>query len=257
MSNHQPPISNYPALPQSEVPHLTTAQMVEVDRAMMEDYRIELMQMMENAGRNLAHLARARFLDGVPRGKSVLVLAGSGGNGGGALVCARRLHNWGAKVHVATTKSIEAFQGIPAHQLDILQRMGVTLTPAAVPSPAEPPALIIDGIIGYSLRGAPRGIAAEMIRRANDLPAPVLALDVPSGIATDGAVQSPAIRAAATLTLTLALPKIAFRRAAVLALTGALFLADISVPPELYTALGISVGHIFAESEIVQLKSQI
>ena len=38
-----------------ELPYLTTAQMVEVDRAMMEDYRIELIQMMENAGRSRAH----------------------------------------------------------------------------------------------------------------------------------------------------------------------------------------------------------
>ncbi len=53
--------------PQSEivaVPYLTTDQMREVDRAMIEDYHIELIQMMENAGRNLAHLARMRFLNG-------------------------------------------------------------------------------------------------------------------------------------------------------------------------------------------------
>ncbi|NIM09211.1 MAG: NAD(P)H-hydrate epimerase, partial [Planctomycetales bacterium] len=55
------------------------------------DYRIDLIQMMENAGRNLAHLARSRFLGGDPQGKRVAVLAGTGGNGGGALVCARRL----------------------------------------------------------------------------------------------------------------------------------------------------------------------
>ncbi len=249
MTHNQFPISNL-----QRIPHLTTAQMIEVDRAMVEDYRIKLVQMMENAGRNLAHLARMRFLGGDPRGKSVLVLAGSGGNGGGALVCARRLHNFGAKVHVATTKSPTEFGGVPAHQLDILQRIGVEIS-IGVPSSAEKPALIIDGIIGYSLRGDPRGIAAEMIRRANAAVTPVLSLDVPSGIATDGAVQSPAIRAAATLTL--ALPKVAFRQAVVLAHTGELYLADISVPSELYAAMGISVGEIFAENDIVRLKSQI
>src|SRR5215510_10201998 len=57
--------------PTDAVPSLTTAQMVEVDRAMIEDFHIELIQMMENAGRNLAHLARMRFLDGDPRGKRV------------------------------------------------------------------------------------------------------------------------------------------------------------------------------------------
>ena len=79
---------------------LTTSQMIEVDRAMIEDYHIDLIQMMENAGRNLAHLARERFLHGDPRGQKVVVLAGTGGNGGGALVCARRLHNYGADARV-------------------------------------------------------------------------------------------------------------------------------------------------------------
>lgn len=45
------------------IAYVDTAQMVEVDRAMIEDYRIELIQMMENAGRNLAHLARMRFAE--------------------------------------------------------------------------------------------------------------------------------------------------------------------------------------------------
>ena len=54
-----------------DIPYLTTEQMVEVDRAMMHNYKIELIQMMENAGRNLAHLARERFFDGDPRAKQL------------------------------------------------------------------------------------------------------------------------------------------------------------------------------------------
>ncbi len=99
----------------SNVPYVTTEQMIEVDRAMMQDYRIELIQMMENAGRNLAHLARMRFLDGNPQGKKVVILAGTGGNGGGGLVCARRLHNWGAQVQVVVIRPIEDFTPVPAH----------------------------------------------------------------------------------------------------------------------------------------------
>ena len=79
-----------------ELPYLTTGQMREVDRAMMDDLQIGLIQMMENAGRNLAHLARGRFLGGNPQDKNVVALAGAGGNGGGSLVCARWLHNHGA-----------------------------------------------------------------------------------------------------------------------------------------------------------------
>src|SRR6516225_4486829 len=109
------------------IPGLTTVQMIEVDRAMIEDFRIELIQMMENAGRNLAHLARTRFLGGDPRAKRVIALAGGGGNGGGALVAARRLHNWGAEVTVGLAQSASAMTSVPAHQLDILERMGVPI----------------------------------------------------------------------------------------------------------------------------------
>jgi len=77
----------------AKIPFITTDQMREVDRAMIEDYGISLVQMMENAGRNLAQLARSRFLQGDPTGRRVLVLAGKGGNGGGGMVCARLHHN--------------------------------------------------------------------------------------------------------------------------------------------------------------------
>ena len=96
-----------------EIPMLTTEQMREVDRLMVGEYKILLIQMMENAGRNLAHLARRRFLNGNPIGRSILVLVGTGGNGGGGLVCARRLHNWGAQVHVLSTAEPDRFAEIP------------------------------------------------------------------------------------------------------------------------------------------------
>jgi NAD(P)H-hydrate epimerase len=237
-----------------DIPYLTAEQMVKVDRAMTEAFRIELVQMMENAGRNLAHLARERFFDGNPRGKKVVVLAGTGGNGGGSLVCARRLHNYGAAVSVYITKPDADFTPVPAHQLDILRRMRIPVALAGAIQDATNPDLIIDGIIGYSLKGAPRGGAGELIRWANAQAAPILSLDAPSGVdATTGAVFDPAITAAATMTL--ALPKEGLRAPGVVSKVGELYLADISVPPELYAepALGLTVGHIFAESDIVRV----
>jgi len=229
--------------------------MIEVDRAMMHDFRIELIQMMENAGRNLAHLARERFLDGDPRGKHVVVLAGTGGNGGGALVCARRLHNYGAQVQVFMTKPDAEFTPVPAHQLDILHRMGLPVAQAAGVIQAANPSLIIDGVIGYSLKGAPRGAAGELIRWANAQEAPILALDAPSGVdTTTGTVFDPAIQAAATMTL--ALPKEGLRAPGVEERVGELYLADISVPPSLYSepALGLEIGYLFSESDIIRLR---
>ena len=239
----------------ADVPFVDTEQMIEVDRAMIEDFHITLIQMMENAGRNLAHLARVRFLDGDPRGKRVVVLAGTGGNGGGALVCARRLHNYGAQVHVFVTKADKFFTPIPGHQLDILRRMGVAVGQRETLDSAEKPALIIDGIVGYSLKGTPRGAADTMIRWANAQDAPILALDAPSGVDTNsGRVYDPTIQATATLTL--ALPKKGLLVPGVEQQVGELYLADISVPPELYaaSALQIAIGHVFAESDIVRLR---
>jgi len=245
----------------TDIPFITTDQMREVDRAMIEDYHIEMIQMMENAGRNLAHLARTRFLGGDPRGRYIVVLAGRGGNGGGGLVCARRLHNWGARVHVITTHPDDRYRGVPAHQLDILRYMDVPAMTASENSATgillrnvPPVDLIIDAIIGYSLSGAPIGTAAHMITWANAQEAPILSLDVPSGIDTNsGQVYSPAIKAAATLTL--ALPKQGLRTSNTAGFIGELYLADISIPPSLYAGSGLelSVGPIFAQTEIIRL----
>ena len=235
------------------MPSVTAEQMREVDRAMVEDYGIQLTQMMENAGLSLAHLARTRFFHGEPAGKRALVLVGRGGNGGGGMACARRLHNWGADVEVVTASPLSEIEGVPGVQLGILQRMAVPVSHGS-DSPDLPEAdIVIDAIIGYSLRGAPAGAAARLIRAANAHEAPVLSLDVPSGVdASTGSVTEPSIRATATLTL--ALPKTGLHAAAATPYVGELYLADISVPPQLYDAtLGLTVGPIFAKGDVVRL----
>jgi NAD(P)H-hydrate epimerase len=202
-------------------------------------------------------LARVRFLDSHPAGKHIVVLAGTGGNGGGALVCARRLNNWGANVQVYTTHPDDAFTQVPAHQLDILHRMQVPVNAADAVAEITNVDLIIDGIIGYSLSGAPYGTAADLIRWANDQIVPVLSLDAPSGVdTTSGTVFDPAIRASATMTL--ALPKEGLKAPNIAANVGELYLADISVPPALYAepALQLKVGAIFSQSDILRLSHE-
>ena len=115
--------------------------------------------------------------------------------------------------------------------------------------------LILDGLIGYSLKGAPYGLIAELIRWANDCGSPLLSLDTPSGLdTTTGTVFEPAIRAAATMTL--ALPKAGLHAPRGCANVGELYLADISVPPALYTqpTLALDVGPLFAEADIVRIR---
>lgn len=222
----------------SAVPALTTEQMRAVDRAMVEDLHIELVQMMENAGRNLAELAITRFSP-----DTVTVLAGPGGNGGGGLVAARHLVNRGSQVQVVLSQP-GRLTHVPAHQADILARMGVTI--ASRPSTAD---LVIDALIGYSLQGDPAGTTAELITWANDQAAPVLALDTPSGLdLTTGTAGTPAVWATATLTL--ALPKVGLLDAPIV---GELYLADISVPALVYQRMGISVPELFRQSSLVRI----
>jgi NAD(P)H-hydrate epimerase len=234
-------------------PAVTSAQMREVDRAMIEDFHIELVQMMENAGRGLTELAVDVF--GPPR---VLVLAGPGGNGGGGLVAARHLANRGRQVRVVLATQAERLAAVPRHQLDILTRMGVPVAVAArlddLPSTLHAHGdvdLVIDALLGYSLSGDPREPVASLIRWINEQSAPVLSLDTPSGLdVTSGVPAEPCVLATATLTL--ALPKTGLLRAPQV---GQLHLADISVPPVLYRRLGIEVGDLFAQSPIVHVST--
>lgn len=212
-----------PVIPGSDLAWISEVDMVEIDRVMMEDLRIDLAQMMENAGRQLARLV----LDGASP-STVAVAAGSGGNGGGGLVAARHLANAGADVVVITTRQRSEMAPVPAHQLEILERMGLEQR-AEVPNVD----VVIDALIGYSLRGRPRSATASLMQQVTRGRS-VVALDVPSGLdVTTGTTPGAAVHADATLTL--ALPKIGLRDAPQV---GDLYLADISVPPSITSAFG-------------------
>ncbi|MCL4120481.1 UNVERIFIED_CONTAM: hypothetical protein GTU68_053878 [Idotea baltica] len=217
--------------------------MIEVDRVMIEDLRIELIQMMENAGRNLAQLVIDRFAPG-----TVTVLAGSGGNGGGGLVAARHLANRGVDVAVTLGKPSDKLGPVTTHQYDILRRMGVPDEPE--PRTAD---VVIDALVGYSLKGAPRGRVGELVEQIGQIGEHVVALDTPSGVnVTDG--SAPGIAVDADATMTLALPKIGLRDHASV---GELYLADISVPPSVYTAMGVAHVPDFSTSTLVRVDPDI
>ncbi|HEX9658663.1 MAG TPA: NAD(P)H-hydrate epimerase [Rhodothermales bacterium] len=219
------------------VPCITADEMRAVDQGMVSLCGISMVQMMEHAGRLLATLAVEEFLSR-PRSGPVIILTGTGGNGGGGLVCARNLSNWGFEVRVVTSRPPDELRGVTAMQYRICRRIGVPAQTAESISGLLEAGLIVDTIIGYSLQGAPTGQVARLIEMANENPGPVLSLDIPSGIdATTGEVFEPSVRADATLTL--ALPKAAFKVEAAFRQAGRLYLGDIGVPPSLYRELGI------------------
>lgn len=229
----------YPTVAAESVAWITETQMIEVDRVMVEDLDIGLIQMMENAGRNLARATIDLFDP-----QRVWVAAGSGGNGGGGLVAARHLANAGVDVRVTTTKPAAELTGVPARQLGILERMGIAVGGAPAPDEID---VGIDALIGYSLHGAPHGRTETLIRHINRC-GRAIALDTPSGLdVTSG--ETPGAVVDATSTLTLALPKVGLRGSRCV---GQLLLADISVPPSVTGPLGGAPG--FRAGSIVEVR---
>ena len=218
---------------------------------MVDDLGIDLVRMMENAGRGLARLVRA-LASGAGRYR-VVVLAGRGGNGGGALVAARRLAGWGVPVEVYVSRPLSEYRDAPEQQSEILGRMEVAVHASGTPDVEGDPLIVVDGLIGYSLSGSPRDHTADLIEWANTVGAPIVSLDVPSGVdASTGAVPGAAISAAATLTL--ALPKTGLFSGDAPSYVGDLYVADIGVPASLYVnAFGIDVEGLFDKGGVVRL----
>ena len=228
--------------------------MIEVDRLMVEVYGIGLVRMMENAGRALAGLALV-LLGGAVEGRAVAVACGSGNNGGGGLVAARHLSNWGARVVVLATAPRARLKPVPAEQIAILEHLPVQIETLGRRDWAAPLAasdLIVDALIGYSLSGPPRADVAAVIRAINEAARPVLSLDLPSGLEPDsGEVSDPTVRATATMAL--ALPKRGLLQPGARAVAGDLYVADIGVPPQLYSRIGLEIGLLFAGEELIPI----
>lgn len=217
----------FDALGGFRVPAVTALQMREIDRVAIDEVGLNLYQMMENAGRNLAELCVEFLGEGWAEAR-IIVLAGRGGG----MCAARHLANHGGAVTLVLTDR-ERLRGVPADQfalyratagqvadLDEIDRLGADL--------------VVDAVLGYSLHGAPRGAAAKMIRWMSAHGAPVISLDIPSGIdATTGDAAGDHVRA--TVTMTLALPKTGLDTDAV----GRLSVADIGIPQEVFTRVGI------------------
>lgn len=152
--------------------------------------------LMERAGLAAAELARTLAGDS---GRPVLILAGPGNNGGDALVVARHLKQWWYKVSVVCPANPRQYAADAAAALQSWHKAGgeiVTEIPAA-----QDWALVIDGLFGIGLKRDLNGGYAALVEQINALDAPVLALDVPSGLNADtGRVMGCAVMADHTMT---------------------------------------------------------
>ena len=200
---------------------------------------------MEVAGWQVARLTEA--LVGAVRGKRVMVVAGSGNNGGDALVAARFLHQRGALVRASIVRSRDS-TSLPSRHATTLERLGISLleAPAGIDTAAD---LIVDGLLGTGIRPPLREPAPEIIQAMNATRVTIVAIDVPSGMDADtGSGAEEAVIAAATVTL--AAPKAGLARTAN---AGRVFLADIGMPPSLFMADAEAIAGLYRMGDLIEL----
>lgn len=184
---------------------LTAAESRELDQLSQRKYGVPSYSLMGNAGEAVARAAARRYRAGI--GAGVLVVAGKGNNGGDGFVAARRLAAMGGRVRVILLGAAANLKGDAARAHEDYVRAGgafaevVSEDAFAEEFRRERPAVIVDAIFGSGLNAEVRGLARRAIDAINAAGAPVVAVDIASGISSDtGAVMGVAAHAALTVT---------------------------------------------------------
>lgn len=165
-----------------------------LDRTAIEEHGIPGAELMERAGRAAYRLLRQRW----PRARDLTLICGAGNNGGDGYVVARHARNEGLAVRVLQLGDPQRLRGDALTMATRLQEAGGRLEPfQGLPEATD---LIVDAILGTGLEREVTGDWARAIDAINTHPAPVLAIDIPSGLHADlGRVLGTAVRAQATI----------------------------------------------------------
>ena len=220
---------------------VTASEMEAVDRVAVDEFGISLLQMMENAGRNLAwHICDTRT-------GPVIVLAGNGGNGGGGLCAARHLANRDIPISVVLDRHPDELDGAARTQYETLVAMDVRVDHGSDALVTQDIGTVVDALVGYGLNGPLRGTAGELVEYINERDAAVVSLEIPSGMdATTGEQSGPCVEPDRVVTL--ALPKMGLSE-----VKTNLYLADIGIPAGIYESLDIQYSNPFDDSYWVAL----
>lgn len=219
---------------------LTAQQMRDADRRAIAS-GIASLTLMENAGSQVLAAMRAAFPDLAPL--RVAILAGRGNNGGDGFVVARLLRECGLDPRVVLLGRGADVRGDAAVNLRRLRDMGCSVAEAvtdgdwtAVRDGVLGADLIVDAIVGTGTVSSLSGIAAGVVRDVNAARRKVVSIDLPSGLIADR-TDIPGEAIEATMTVTLAAPKLAVTQAPAKTRAGALVVADIGIPPAIIGGL--------------------
>jgi NAD(P)H-hydrate epimerase len=213
---------------------LNTQQMREADRRTIDDIGIPAIVLMENAGRQAVAAMEAAF-DDLPT-SHVGVLCGRGNNGGDGFVVARTLVQRGVETSVFLLGGVADVRGDARTNLEVLGRIGLTVVEITNAqewelhfSEISRCDLLVDAILGTGFHGQLNGLLETVVADVNGLGVPVVAIDLPTGVSADTAdVAGEAIEA--SMTVTLAAPKIPLILPPADTHSGDLVIADIGIP---------------------------
>ncbi len=218
---------------------VTAEEMRAIDRKTIEQYGIPGAVLMERAGLSVSQKIRELF-----EKRKIVVLAGSGNNGGDGIVAARDLFNMGWNARVLILGKEGKLSADCLSQLRIAKKMGVPVQFRTEISGADlHSAVVIDAIFGTGINKPVAPPLADLMRFLNRSDVPVVSVDIPSGISSDnGQVLGEAVRA--DYTVTFGLPKVGHFVYPGAEYAGKLFVENIGFPEELITSDEIALQTI-------------
>src|SRR3990170_3084936 len=204
-------------------PMIPAIEMRVLDRNAVH-FGVSILELMENAGKAVADVARKAFR---VAGKRVLIVCGTGNNGGDGFVAARHLAQdcrvevllARSPAQIGTQEARTNFARLP--EVPVLE--GLDRSEDAM-ARAD---LIIDGLLGIGVEGILREPFAELIQEMNASGKPILSVDVPSGFGA-----APTVKPTATAALHAA------KEGMTVANSGEIHVADIGIPPRVARSIG-------------------
>ncbi len=237
-----------------DLPPISTAILADVEQASI-DFGVTRDQMTEAAARAAAALVR-KLLDNRVAGATVVALCGSGVKACVALHTLRILHGFGASCSAILTGAEQEMRPETLAAASICEALRLPLlqprSPAVRGAVADAD-LVIDGLVGVGLDGAPREPLAGLIRLSNEVRAEALSLECPSGLEPDSGEPLPPTLKAHT-TLALGLPAAGLFGSLAWQYTGELWLCDIGYPPAALEASELDGDGLFETGELVRLR---
>ncbi len=231
-----------------KIPVLPLSRLSAYRHFITQFFGIDELQLQENAGRAVAALVRELY--GPLSSMKIAVGIGLDFKAGVALVASRFLENWGASISLLlvgrpTLRSSEK-------QLEIVKKMIDDINVIRWPS-LNSYDLVIDGIVGFSLKNEPSGRVKSLIDHFKSIKRNILAIEVPSAINVCNGLPFGDMVVKARETIALGVPKESLFLDQTKHYVGDVYLADIGLPQRLYEKLGLDMPRLFGESEVIRL----